>query len=164
MCHELRSETEQAIAESCHATALSGRSIFPLAALGHALRMAGRTSEAQEVLETLTLRADSEYVLEFLRAHVYLGLGQMDKAFESLERAVVKRFDWQVFHGRRSALRRRRRIRARDNLQTLRLQGRRVLRLDVTDRPSSLSQHPGSALLLACCSFVLVTFLVEHLA
>ena len=56
--------------------------------------MAGRTSEAQEVLETLTLRADSEYVLEFLRAHVYLGLGQMDKAFESLERAVVKRFDW----------------------------------------------------------------------
>ena len=59
--------------------------------------MAGRTSEAQEVLETLTLRADSEYVPECLRAQVYLGLGQTDKAFESLERAVAERFDWPVF-------------------------------------------------------------------
>ncbi len=59
-----------------------------LALLGYAYGMAGRTAEAKQVLRELTELASKETVPALAFAHVYLGLGDFDHAFEWMDRAV----------------------------------------------------------------------------
>jgi len=80
---------EKAIAWHRRAIELAPGAEHLLGWLGFALAVCGRTDEARGLLEQL-YRSD-RYVLPTLFAHLHLGLGEIDAAFESLERAVDER-------------------------------------------------------------------------
>jgi len=70
---------------------VAGRSPVALGALGWAYALTGRTGEALKLLAELQERAQKEYVPSFSFAIIYLGLGEMDKAFDWFEKAVDER-------------------------------------------------------------------------
>lgn len=53
--------------------------------------MAGRRSDAEQVLQTLSQRANESYVSAFDVAVIYAGLGEKDTAFVWLEKAAAER-------------------------------------------------------------------------
>jgi serine/threonine protein kinase/Flp pilus assembly protein TadD len=67
---------------------LLGRSPHLLGALGFAYARAGRTGEAQRVLAELQDLTHKAYVPPFHFARIHIGLGEMDKALDWLEKAV----------------------------------------------------------------------------
>ena len=74
----------------------SGGSGVIVGILGHALGAAGRTQEARDLLAELTARDATQYVPAFNRALIHVGLGDVDLAFEQLNRAVDERSSWLV--------------------------------------------------------------------
>lgn len=89
VCEQMR-EYEQAIAAF-----QGGRAIRPTArligALGHALALAGRRADAHRIVGELTELSEERYVSPFDIAVVWLGLGEVDRAFELLARAFHDR-------------------------------------------------------------------------
>ena len=71
---------EESIATFDRAVLLSGQSSYYLSWLGWAYGIAGRRREAEEVLERLAVRGQSEYVSPFCHAQVWSGLGEVDRA------------------------------------------------------------------------------------
>ncbi|HEV2862651.1 MAG TPA: protein kinase [Pyrinomonadaceae bacterium] len=82
---------QEAVAEFQRAAEYMGEDPETLAALGHALAVTGRRAEAQKILERLRERASRGYVSPYFTALVHLGLGDRERAFESLERAYDDR-------------------------------------------------------------------------
>lgn len=80
---------EKAIAGHRRAVELAPGAEHLLAWLGFALGVCGRKAEARAVLEQFQ-RSD-HYILPTNFAHVYLGLGEIDAAFEWFDRAVEER-------------------------------------------------------------------------
>jgi eukaryotic-like serine/threonine-protein kinase len=72
---------------------------FTLAALGHALAVAGHTAEARAVLTELLGRAEQQYVSPYDIATVYAGLGDADATFRWLRRATEERSMFVVHVG-----------------------------------------------------------------
>ncbi|MFI5095239.1 MAG: protein kinase [Candidatus Acidiferrales bacterium] len=70
---------------------------FFLPSLGHAYALAGRRSDAEQVLHTLLERAKTNYVSPFDIATIYAALGDKDAAFAWLDKAVVDRSTWLVY-------------------------------------------------------------------
>jgi tetratricopeptide (TPR) repeat protein len=70
---------------------------FYLAALGHAYALAGNRQEAEGVLQTLADRAEKSYVSPFDLALIHAALGEKDKAFELLDKAVAQRSTFLVY-------------------------------------------------------------------
>jgi serine/threonine protein kinase/Tfp pilus assembly protein PilF len=70
---------------------VTGRSAFALGGLGWVYAQTGRTGEALRLLEELQERAQKQYVPSWSFAAVYLGLGEMDRAFDWFEKAVDER-------------------------------------------------------------------------
>jgi serine/threonine-protein kinase len=72
-----------------------GRAIRPTArligALGHGLAMAGRNADAHRVIVELTELSQERYVSPFDIAVIWLGLREVDRAFELLSRAFQDR-------------------------------------------------------------------------
>jgi adenylate cyclase len=64
---------------------------FSLAYLAHALGRSGQRSQAHAILDDLMARRASEYVAEFIFVLVYSGLGEIDAAFESIEKCYAER-------------------------------------------------------------------------
>jgi hypothetical protein len=64
---------------------------FSLGYLAHALGRSGDTSQARALLNHLLGRRASEYVAEFIFVLVYSGLGEIDAAFESIEKCYAER-------------------------------------------------------------------------
>jgi serine/threonine protein kinase/Tfp pilus assembly protein PilF len=63
-----------------------------LAALGHALALAGRRTEAEKILADLTAKSASQrYVSPYSIALVYVALGDKQRAFEWLDQAYQER-------------------------------------------------------------------------
>jgi TolB-like protein/DNA-binding winged helix-turn-helix (wHTH) protein/Flp pilus assembly protein TadD len=62
-----------------------------LANLGHAYARNGNPSEALKVLAQLRTLSKTRYVSPYAFALVYIGLGETEKALESLQRAVTER-------------------------------------------------------------------------
>jgi hypothetical protein len=62
-----------------------------LAQLGEAYGLAGNATRAKDVLHDLQQRARITYVSPYHFAYVYTGLGEVDLAVDSLERAVADR-------------------------------------------------------------------------
>jgi hypothetical protein len=60
-------------------------------ALGRCHALAGNTSKALEILAGLQSLADERYVSPFEIALIYMGLGDVDKAFEALEKVYAVR-------------------------------------------------------------------------
>jgi len=80
---------EKAIAGHRRAVELAPEAEHLLAWLGFALGVCGRKDEARGVLEQLY--RSQRYILPTSFAHVHLGLGEIDAAFEWFDRAVEER-------------------------------------------------------------------------
>jgi tetratricopeptide (TPR) repeat protein len=70
-----------------------------LGALGHTYGRWGKSDRASAVLEELAAVSQSNYVDPFEVAHVHAGLGKMDLALDSLERAAADRSGWLLYCG-----------------------------------------------------------------
>ena len=80
--------------EAIHQLILASQSYenpLMLASLGRAYALAGRTREAQHVLDTLTNLSKRRYVSAYNFALVNLGLGQKNRTFDWLEKAYQER-------------------------------------------------------------------------
>ena len=90
--YEQKHMPEQAIVEFKDAVDATKGDSFFLAALGHAYAIAGRHSDAQQVLQTLFDRGRKKsYVSPFDVALIYAGMGDKDEAFRWLTKAVAER-------------------------------------------------------------------------
>jgi Tol biopolymer transport system component/TolB-like protein/Tfp pilus assembly protein PilF len=74
-------------------------SIVPLWALGHCLGVAGRESEARQVLAELEDHSQEHYASPYYFALIHAGLGDMDRAMEWLEKACDARECWLIWLG-----------------------------------------------------------------
>ncbi len=82
---------DHAIKESREHVRLFERSPHSLGSLGYAYGFAGRAQEAKAVLEELKRRQRKEYVSPISFAQVFIGLGDIDQAFEWLDRTLDER-------------------------------------------------------------------------
>ena len=87
---------KEAVAELRKAVELSGDGPIDLAALGHAYAVAGRQTAALNILKELKQLEKRRYVSNYDIALVHVGLGQRDRALESLDRAYQERSSWMV--------------------------------------------------------------------
>jgi tetratricopeptide (TPR) repeat protein len=55
------------------------------------LAYAGKRAEAKKVLEEISRRALSDYISPVSIAYIYTALGEKDRAFENLDRAIFDR-------------------------------------------------------------------------
>ena len=99
--YEQKGMHEQAIAEFKKAVELTEKNSpdfgpFFLAGLAHSYALAGRRSDAEQVLQGLLARARKSYVSPFDIALIYTALGDKDTAFGWLAKAVAERSTWLV--------------------------------------------------------------------
>ena len=85
---------EDAITEFRKTIGISRGSPQYVAALGHAYAVAGKTDEAQKVLNELKELAKRRYVSPYDIALVYTGMANQDQVFEWLEKAYEERAGW----------------------------------------------------------------------
>jgi len=85
--YEQKGLPEQAIAELRKATTLSNNMPLMASGLARALGLAGKKSEALNLLNRMKSQSKSQYVSPFYTALIYTGLGDKEKAMESLEHA-----------------------------------------------------------------------------
>ncbi len=82
---------EEAIAEARKACELSGRIAATLGTLGAICGLTGRRSEALALLEELKARRRTSYTVPHALAEIYGGLGDLEQAFEWVEKGVEER-------------------------------------------------------------------------
>src|SRR5207247_2540033 len=70
-----------------------------LGALGHTYGRSGKPDQAVAILDEMTALSRSGYVDPFDIAQVHVGLGRMDSAIDSLERAAGERSGYLVYCG-----------------------------------------------------------------
>jgi len=92
-----KKEWDKAICDCEHFVSYTGGSPFALGYLGGSLGMAGRSKEALGVIDQLRDLSKDKYVSPYCEAVVYIGLGQRNKAFEFLNKAVIEREPFLVF-------------------------------------------------------------------
>jgi serine/threonine-protein kinase len=90
---ERQGDYERAIKEYERSTELSRNSPAQVAALAHAHAMAGHRAEAERLRAGL-LQPSSAFVSPFKIGLIYAGLGEVDRAFEWLEKAFEIRDGW----------------------------------------------------------------------
>jgi TolB-like protein/DNA-binding SARP family transcriptional activator len=91
----------EAIGEFQQAVELRGRNALDVAYLASGYALAGKRSEAQRLLVELEGRSRHEHVPPTVLAIVYIGLGQDERAFDLLDRAVAEHDGWFaefIFH------------------------------------------------------------------
>jgi eukaryotic-like serine/threonine-protein kinase len=91
MIYEKKSMFEEAIAEHKKAIQFSGGSPRLIAALGHALAVAGKRDEALQVVAELNQISKQGYASPLELSAIYVALGQKEKAFELLQDAYNER-------------------------------------------------------------------------
>ena len=84
-------------AEYQKALALSGEDIELITARGHFYAVVGETNKVREVLNELEGLAKSRYVPSYLVARIYLGLGDIDRMFELLYKALEERYGYLAY-------------------------------------------------------------------
>ncbi len=92
--HDIQGQPAQAIAAHEKAVSLAEDSPVALAGLGLAYGRAGRTADAEAVLERLAERARAQYVPPHCVAMVDMGLGRTAAALDALDRAYEERSDF----------------------------------------------------------------------
>ena len=93
LAYEAKGMYPEAISEFQTGVKLSGSPLM-LALLGHAYAVAGKKSEAQQVLNDLQQLPPQRYVSPYTVAAIYAGLGDQEQAFKWLDRAVEERDIW----------------------------------------------------------------------
>ena len=86
-----KSMYKEAMAEFEKAVSISPDDLAALTGLGYGYAVAGRRADAEKVLARLNELSKREFVSPVWMAKIYSGLGEKDKAFESLERAYDDR-------------------------------------------------------------------------
>ena len=87
-----------AAAEFRKSWALSGDDdVELLTARGHFYATVGDIAKVQEILKQLEEFAKTSYVPSYLIARIYLGLGERDRAFELLEKALDERYGYLAY-------------------------------------------------------------------
>jgi tetratricopeptide (TPR) repeat protein len=71
--------------------------VVVLADLGHAYAVSGNAADARQILEQLTALSSRRYVPSTSVALIYAGLGDYDRAFEWLDKAVAERAEWLIY-------------------------------------------------------------------
>jgi eukaryotic-like serine/threonine-protein kinase len=88
---------EEAIAKFKRAVEVTKDDSFYLAVLGHGYAMAGNRREAEKILQTLSDRGKKSYVSPFDLALIHAALGEKDKAFALLNKAIAERSTFIVY-------------------------------------------------------------------
>ena len=88
---------EEAIAEGERSVMLSGGSPLMRAALAQTLATAGRTENANQILDDLTRLAQQKYVAPYFFAGVHAGLGEYHRAVECLEKSYEEHSHWLLY-------------------------------------------------------------------
>ena len=88
---------KEGIAECEMELVLSPRNPYALSGLGYAYAVAGRSAEAQKMLDQLNAISKQKYVPAMSRVRIYVGLGEKEKAFEWLEKAFEDRSIGRTF-------------------------------------------------------------------
>ncbi|HVO76812.1 MAG TPA: tetratricopeptide repeat protein, partial [Candidatus Bathyarchaeia archaeon] len=65
--------------------------------LGWAFAGAGRTDEARAILDRLDDMEKERFVPSLYRASIYIHLGERDRAFEYLNKAIEERDGWMFY-------------------------------------------------------------------
>lgn len=94
LAYEQKAMYEEAIEEFRKAITLSGGSAQALVLLGHTYAVSGMRGEALKVLDELGELSKRKYVSSYRVAAIHLGLGEKERAFEWLWRAVEERDSW----------------------------------------------------------------------
>jgi tetratricopeptide (TPR) repeat protein len=94
MSHTLKGDFARAAASFRAAADLSGRAPQVLGYFGFAEALAGHVDESRAILAELHQRAAGSYVPPSAFAWILFGLGDIDGAFEWLDRAVEVRDPW----------------------------------------------------------------------
>ncbi len=97
--YEQQGRLDDAIAELQMAVTLSNGVPLMRGALGHAYAIAGRRDEALEQLQQLASRTGGSYIPSFNIAMIHTGLGEVELAFQFLQRACEERAIWLIFLG-----------------------------------------------------------------
>jgi TolB-like protein/DNA-binding winged helix-turn-helix (wHTH) protein/Flp pilus assembly protein TadD len=90
LAYRQKSMNEEAIAEFEKLLVILHGHAWALADLGYAYATAGRGPEAQRMLDQLNQLSRQEFVPADAMAHVYVGLGEKDKAFEWLQKGYER--------------------------------------------------------------------------
>jgi len=93
--YERQGRYDRAVEEYERSVALSNGNPAQVASLAHAYAMAGRRAQAEQLLANL-LALSTSYVSPFKIGLIYAGLGDVDRAFEWLERAYEIRDGWMT--------------------------------------------------------------------
>ena len=88
---------DESIAAASRARDLSNGNAEAIANIGYAQAKAARTAEAQNLLVELKKRSETRYVPHYALAALYNGLGDREKALDSLEKAFTDRDSLMVF-------------------------------------------------------------------
>jgi TolB-like protein/Flp pilus assembly protein TadD len=94
---EAQGRAAEAIAAFDKSVMLTNRNPRAVSGLGHAYGIAGKRAEAQALAAELETRARAAYVPAYFVGVIYLGMGDRERAFAWLDRAVEERSDWLVF-------------------------------------------------------------------
>ena len=98
--YEQKRMPEQAVAnftKAVEGTKGTPFNAFYLAALGHAYALAGNRQDAEKVLQALSDREKKSYVSPFDLALIHVALGENDKAFVLLDKAIAERSTFLVY-------------------------------------------------------------------
>jgi tetratricopeptide (TPR) repeat protein len=88
---------ELAIAEGEKGVKLSGGSPLLCAALAQTFGTAGRRDQAIQILNDLTELAKRRYVPSYFFAGIHIGLGEIDRAIEYLEKSYEEHSHWLIY-------------------------------------------------------------------
>jgi TolB-like protein/Tfp pilus assembly protein PilF len=78
-------------------TTIQKRNYISRSLIGYAYAMAGRHAEARKILDQCLANPEKCLIPSYRIALIYAELGEMDKAFQWLEKAYNERFLWLVF-------------------------------------------------------------------
>ena len=87
----IKKKYPEAIERFQKAMAISSDMTYVLSNLGHTYGVSGQLSRAQGIIDTFDRISQKRYISFVQKAYVYIGLGQMDRAFELFEKAYQMR-------------------------------------------------------------------------
>ena len=96
--YALKRQYEQSIASLKRANDLSPDNLRIMADIAHVYAISGQRAEALKILSDLNKRSENgSSISQYSYAVIYAGLGEKDKAFEALNRAIMDR-PWELVH------------------------------------------------------------------
>jgi tetratricopeptide (TPR) repeat protein len=88
---------EAAIAEGEKGVTFSGGSPLIRGALAQTLGVAGKATEARQILADMTELAKKKYVSPYFFAGIHVGLGENERAMEYLEKCYEEHSHWLIY-------------------------------------------------------------------